>query len=140
MTRERVDFLPRAIALAALLLALVPLASASAEPVHEPRPAAACDATARMPSHSDLRPGEDDAPPLVAPTHAPSAEVLREARSDAPPRPPSRRLPSFALEAGSDPALAPRPLVGRPADGVDVPVCRGAGRWCLAHASSTSPG
>jgi hypothetical protein len=125
----------RTACLAALLLVLAsPAPEASAFEKGPPSCADACHA--RLPdadndpdSTERLRPGG----------RAPSVTVVREGRPDAPPRPPMRRLPQFAIPSGTQAALDARGSGGRPGDGQDVPTCRDAGRWCLAHATSTSP-
>lgn len=126
----------RTACLAALLLVLAsPAPEASAFDEGEPRSCADArhvrlpDAGNDLDSNERLRPGGP----------APSATVVREGRPDAPPRPPMRRLPHFAIPSGNEAALDARGSDGRPGDGQDVPTCRDAGRWCLAHATSTSP-
>ena len=126
----------RAACLAALLLVLaLPAPEAGAFDEGEP-PSCAGARQARLPdagndpdSTERLRPGG----------RAPSVTVVRAEHPDAPSRPPLRRLPHFAIPSGNEAALDARGAGGRPGDGQDVPTCRDAGRWCLAHATSTSP-
>jgi len=123
----------RAAALAAVLLLLIP----SGPPIAVDDRGAAAGRFAAMGLGAAA--GDDAEGPQLHASLPPECAIVRETRPDPSLRPPSRRLPGFAIEPVPDPARAARGPTVRPDDGVDVPACRSAGLWCLAHATSTSP-